>query len=149
MDPKVAYWTAAWINMALISGLAVSGVRHARRGDYARHRRRMLAAASFVGLFLFSYVFKLMSLGREPLELWSRTDVSVLRFHELCIAALVLGGATALTIALRRGMPLLGSEHRERTHRRHRRAGWTALVGAVLGVLSASWVLFGMYARLP
>lgn len=149
MDPKVAYWTGAWINMALVVAFVLAGVRQARRGDYARHRTRMLAATSLVGLFLLSYVVKLMLLGREQLELWSRMHVSVLRFHELCVAALVLGGGVALTLALWRGMPLAGSERRERTHRRHRRAGWTALVGAVLGVISASWVLFGMYARLP
>ena len=147
LDPKLAYWTGALVNMALIVWLAASGVRLARRGDYVRHRTRMLGAASLVGLFLASYLFKVLVLGREQLSLWSRTDVWVLRFHELCIAVFVIGGATALAIALRRGMPLASPE-REATHRRHRRAGWAAVIGVVLGLLSATWVLSGMYARL-
>jgi len=41
------------------------------------------------------------------------------------------------------------SEAGNRTHLWHRRAGWTALSGGVLGVLTAAYVLYGMYARLP
>lgn len=149
MDPKVAYWTGAWLNMLAIVGLAALGVRNARRGNYAQHRRCMLGAASLVGLFLASYVVKLIVLGREQLELWPRVDVYVLRFHELCVATLVLGGGYALGLALRRGMPVAAGDLRERTHLWHRRAGRAAVTGMALGLLSASWVLWGMYARLP
>ncbi len=151
MDPKVAYWTAALVNMVAMLALACSGVAWARRGDYARHRRRMLGAVSLVLLFLFSYVVKVATLGPEPLETWPRLYVWVLRSHESFIAILVLAGGTALGLALRRRMPIPGprSEAAKRTHLWHRRAGWTALVGGLLGVLTASYVLYGMYARLP
>lgn len=151
MDPKVAYWTGAWLNMGVIVGLTALGVRFARRGDYARHRRYMLGAVALVGAFLVSYGLKIVILGREHLELWDRTYVHVLRFHETCIAVLLLAGGYGLTVALRRGMPITSDTgpDREATHRRHRRAGWTAIAGAVVGALSATWVLWGMYARLP
>ena len=149
MDPNVAYWTGAWLNMLVIVGLAAAGVRHARRSDYARHRRCMLGAVALVLGFLVSYGLKVSLLGREQLELWAPPYVYLLRFHELCIAVLVLAGGFGLTLALRRGMPVASGSDRERTHRRHRRAGWTAVTGAVLGVLSATWILWGMYARLP
>ena len=149
MDPKVAYWTGAWLNMLAIVGLAALGVRNARRGDYAQHRRCMLGAVSLVSLFLVSYVVKLIVLGREQLELWPRSDVYVLRFHELCVATLVLGSGYALALALRRGMPVAAGDRRERTHLWHRRAGRAAVAGMALGLLAAAGVLWGIYARLP
>ncbi len=149
MDPKVAYWTGAWLNMLAIMGLAALGVRNVRQGNYARHKRYMIAAVSLVGLFLASYGVKVIVLGREQLELWPRSDVYVLRFHELCVATLVVGACWALGLALRRGMPLPPGEPRERTHLWHRRAGRAAVTGMALGLLSATWVLWGMYARLP
>jgi uncharacterized membrane protein YozB (DUF420 family) len=148
LDPKVAYWTGAWINMLGIVGLTFAGVRHARRADYELHRRRMLQAVGLVILFLVSYPVKLALLGRESLELWHAGYVFVLRFHELCVAAMILGGGYGLAIALRRGMPMTTPDH-ARTHRRHRLAGRSAIVGAVAGVLTAGAVLFGMYARMP
>jgi len=149
LDPKVAYWTGAWLNMCAIVGLAAIGVRHARRGDVARHRRCMLGAAALVGLFVASYLLKVALLGREVLELWDTASVRMLRFHELCVAVLLVSGGYGLTLALRRGMPLAPGPERERTHRRHRRAGRTAVASALLGIVSAGFVLFGMYARLP
>lgn len=149
MDPKVAYWTGAWLDMLLAVGLAWRGVRLARRGDYARHRRCMLAAMALILGFLVSYALKVVLLGREELELWTSWYVQLLRFHELCIAVMLVSGGYALTLALRRGMPIASGEAREATHLRHRRAGRTAVAAALLGALTASWVLWGMYERLP
>ena len=151
MDPKVGYWTAALVNMVGTLALAFSGVAWARRGDYVRHRRRMLGAVTLVLLFLVSYVVKVAALGHERLELWPQLDVWVLRAHESFVAALVLAGSAAVGLALWHGMPVAQprSEAGNRTHLWHRRAGWTALSGGVLGVLTAAYVLYGMYARLP
>ncbi len=150
IDPNTAYWTAALVNMAVITCLVVAGIRAIRRERVRTHRRLMLSAATLVGLFLLSYPGKLWLLGREQLELWSRSYVGVLRFHEACVAAMVIGGGIALGQALRLG--LRGWEDRElddlpKGTRLHRRAGWTAAVGASLGILAASYVLQGMYAR--
>ena len=148
IDPKTAYWTGALINMAFIASLLYAGVRAIRSRRVRRHKRFMLSAASLVGLFLVSYIVKLVFLGREQLELWSPADVWVLRFHEACIACMVLGGVVAVFQAFKLG--LLSERSHEfgaaRT-RFHRRAGWTAIVGASLGILAAAWVLQGMYAR--
>ena len=137
--------------MVAMLALALSGVAWARRGDYVRHRRRMLGAVSLVLLFLFSYVVKVATLGPEQLEAWPRIYVWVLRSHESFIAILVLAGSTAVGLALWHRMPIPRprSEAANRTHLWHRRAGRTALAGGLLGILTASYVLYGMYARLP
>jgi len=153
MDAKVVYWSGALLNMLLISGLAVHGVRCAKRGELVRHARAMRGAALLVGLFLISYALKLAFLGREALDTWSPAALWTLRFHELCVLAMVLAGGIALGLGrrLRRS--------RSFTHvptdppapaglpGRHRLAGRTALAGAILGVASAAVVLGGMYAR--
>ncbi len=153
MSPGLWYWSGALLNMALVVGCLWCGVRAVRRQEVARHRRFMLTAVALVGLFIVSYGLKLTLLGREALELWSGRDVWVLRFHEACIAAMLLGGGTALTLALRLGFPIEDPSSRpdpERVRSRirlHHRAGWTAVGAATLGIASAAAVLFGMFAR--
>lgn len=148
IDPKTAYWMGALINMAVIVSLLYAGARAIRRRRVRRHKRLMLSAASLVGLFLVSYVVKLVFLGRERLEFWSATDVWVLRFHEACIACMVLGGAVAIIQAFKLGLPARQAhEFGAARTRLHRRAGWTAIMGASLGILAAAWVLRGMLGR--
>lgn len=153
MDPKVAYWTAALANMFAAVALALFGVRRIRGGEVTRHQRLMKTAGLLVGLFLLSYVAKVWLLGREALETWEPSFVHVLRLHELCVAFMVLGGGTALVLATTgRFAELPGpSDPARRTQRAriHRAAGWTAVVSSVLGVVTAGYVLYGMYARLP
>ncbi len=151
IDPKTAYWTGALVNMAVVFGLVLAGALAIRRGRVRLHRRFVLTAAGLVGLFLLSYVVKLALLGREQLELWSRSYVWTLRFHEACVASLVIGGGVAIYQAVKlnlfaRESSLPGTSLPEGTHR-HRRAGWTAIIGAGLGILSATYILQGMYAR--
>jgi len=152
LDPKVVYWTGALANMLAAVACACLGVRRVRRADVAGHARLMKMAGVLVGLFLISYVVKVGALGREQLELWEPRFVHVLRFHETCIAVMVLAGATAFGFALR--LRLATPEGRAAAARSgalayHRRAGWTALVSSALGAAGAAYVLYGMYARLP
>jgi len=95
VDPKLAYWTAAFVNMTALMGFAVAGVRHVRRGEVARHQRAMAIAGTLVLLFLASYPLKLAFLGREDTHAWSSVAVWVLRVHELCVAVMLLGGLLA------------------------------------------------------
>ncbi len=155
MDPKLIYWTGAWLNMLAIVALAVFGVCRIRQHQVAPHHRRMLTAAWLVAGFLVSYGLKLRFLGREALDTWDPWYVNVLRVHELCVLSLVVAGATALYLAVRLRLRVArdGFEGVYDTaqiparRRLHRRAGWTALVAAILGILTASVVLFGMYER--
>jgi uncharacterized membrane protein YozB (DUF420 family) len=153
MDPKVAYWTGALLNMGAAVALAAFGVRRIRAGAIAAHRRLMLGAGVLVAGFLVSYVAKVWLLGREALETWDPRFVHVLRFHELCVAFMVLGGGTALYLATTGRFAKLQAPSdpakRTRRIRIHRAAGWTAVVSSALGVVSAGYVLYGMYARLP
>ncbi len=141
-DPKLVYWTAALVNMGIALGLAVAGVRRVRRRDVAGHRRFMLGATALVGLFLVSYVAKVAWLGRERLELWDPRYVWTLRFHETCVLTMVIAGGRALWLGAREGF-----RDSERAWV-HRRAGRIALISAGLGVLSATYVLYGMYERM-
>lgn len=153
MDPKVVFWTGAFVNMALILGLVFTGVRSIRRGDVARHRFCMKTSAWLVAGFLAAYVGKLALLGREQFSSWSPAAVNTLRFHELCVLAMIGGGCLALVRA--RSMRSTRNVTRQphdapaAAHivRWHRRGGWTAVVGAVLGLASAGLVLLGMYRR--
>jgi uncharacterized membrane protein YozB (DUF420 family) len=153
MDPKVAYWTGALVNMVAIVALALRGIAHARGGDVTRHRRFMRAAALLVAAFLVSYVLKLGLLGREALELWSPRAIWVLRFHETCVLVMVAAGGFALLRAWRLRATRLVTRNPDDPAAgpalvlAHRRAGRVAAIAAVLGALSAALVLAGMYAR--
>lgn len=153
MDAKLAFWTAAFANMVLAAALAVRGVALARRGEWRRHARCMRAAVFFVALFLAAYVVKVTALGREALETWSPLAVNALRFHELCVAAMLLAGGAALVVSRRLAASRLldpsgaAPDAPPRTRRLHRRLGRTAVASAVLGAATAALVLAGMYAR--
>jgi putative membrane protein len=151
MDPKLLYWTGALLNLGVIVVCVGLGVRAIRRGDVARHRRLMLAGVSLVGIFLVSYVLKVVWLGKEDKSLWQALDYAVLYVHETCIAFMLVGGAVALLRA--RGFrdalgpgpslpasPLPGAAS-------HRRAGKVAAVGALLAFVTAAGVLLRMFAR--
>lgn len=152
LDPKVTYWTAALANMVAAFALAAFGVRRIRRAEVAGHRRLMKTAGTLVVLFLVSYLVKVQVLGREALETWEPRFVNVLRFHELCVAVMVLAGGRALYLATTRKLadpPTPdGVAARAKTARSHRRAGWTALVSCAMGAVTAGYVLYGMYSRL-
>ena len=153
MDPKLAYWTAALLNMFVVVASAFAGVRLARRGEYAAHRRRMLLSAWLVAAFLASYLVKIATLGPEPLDAWEPLYRGVLWTHEACVAAMVLAGATALVQARRLDLPRgpdsrpLAPERLARGTRIHRAAGRTAVAASLAGLLTAAWVLLGMYRR--
>lgn len=153
MDPKVLYWTGALLNMGVIVALVGVGVLSIRRGKVVRHRRAMLSAIALVGAFILSYLVKLAVLGREDLSIWSPAAINTLRFHETCVLAMVVGGALAGARAwrMRRSRNVTrdpaDAPAPATVVRWHRRAGWTAVVGAALGFVSAAFVLLGMYAR--
>lgn len=153
MDPGVLFWTAAFVNMGLVLGLAVLGVLRRRRGDVAGHRRRMLAAGLLVLAFLVGYVLKVVVLGREALEAWSPLAVWTLRLHELCVGTMLVAGGVAASAArvLRHTRNASGEPSdplaSPRVTRWHRRAGWVAVLAAAFGLATAALVLGGMYRR--
>ena len=153
MDPKLVFWTAATLNMALLWGFAAFGVRRVRAGATASHRRAMLVSAGLVVAFVASYGFKLLLLGREDLSLWSPAAVWTLRFHELCVFTMLVSGG----LALRRGLALARTRALDPDQTapeplpgdlsRHRRTGRIAVIAGGLGLLSACAVLRSMYER--
>lgn len=153
MDAHLLYWSFALLNMTAIVGLAVQGVRCARRRELARHARAMRGAGLLVALFLASYVVKLAVLGREDRGSWSPGAVGLLRFHELCVLVMLVAGSAALALGrtLRRSRAFSGAasdpEAPPALVRRHHLAGRAAVAGALLGAATAVLVLAGMYSR--
>ena len=151
MDPKIAYWTAATLNMGVLLIFAGSGVRRVRNNEVARHRNRMLTSVALVLGFVISYALKLVALGREDLSVWSDTAIWTLRFHELCIFTMLVSGGLALRrgLALARTRALIQSddapEPLAEDLKGHGKAGKIAVFAAGLGFLSACAVLTGMY----
>jgi arylsulfatase A-like enzyme/uncharacterized membrane protein YozB (DUF420 family) len=151
MDAKLLFWTGALVNLGVILVCVARGVAAIRRRDVRRHRRSMLGAAALVGLFLAAYAAKVVWLGREDRSLWTRLDYAVLYVHELCVAAMLVGGAVAGFRAWR-FLPRLGPSLEIPAdplpgRLAHRRAGCTAAVGALLAFVTAGGVLAGMFGR--
>ena len=153
MDPKLWFWTSALGLMAGVVCVATAGVLRRRRGDVPGHRRAMLTAAALVALFLVSYGLKVVWLGHEEVAEWGGSDRLVLRIHETCIAVMLSAGAVAGLRAWRlrrtRNATLdpADTPAPAALARWHRRAGWTAVVAAGLGWLTALLILIGMYQR--
>ncbi len=154
MDPKVIYWTFAFLNMGVVVGVAVRAMLAVKAGQPERHRKLMLISAGLVVAFVVSYVFKLIFLGREDLATWSARDLNILRFHEMCVLAMVVGGGAAIWLGSRLKPTRVFTRNAEdpipdaALLGRHRLAGRVGMGGAVLGFVSAGFVLAGMYARL-
>ena len=154
MNPSLAFWTAALVNLLAVSALTAIGIRAIRRNQLARHRRCMKTAAALVACFLAAYPLKLLWLGREPISEWSGEAVLILRIHEICVFAMTAAGLAALMFSR-----AMHSNRNRLIHlpdaplapqpalQRHRMAGWTAAIGAGLALLTAAKVLLGMYER--
>jgi uncharacterized membrane protein YozB (DUF420 family) len=153
MDWKFVFWSLALANLFLICALVAAGIRNVRQGQIDRHRRCMQTASYLVGGFVIAYGLKLAFLGREQLSTWSPQAVTTLRIHEAFVLTMILGGC----IALMRARQMRATQNVSRnpedpmspaaTSRSHRRAGWTAAFGAVLGFATAVIVLVEMYSR--
>jgi len=154
MNPSLAFWTGALIDLLAIVALAVIGIRNIRQGRLSRHRRCMKTAAVLACGFLVAYPLKLLWLGREPLADWSAQSVLILRIHETFVLAMVVGGLIALILSRKMHRDRNQLSHLPDTPlassgalRMHRKAGWTAAIGAGLAFLTAAIVLVGMYER--
>ena len=151
MDANLAYWSAALANLGVIVACALLGVRAIRAGDMARHRRWMGSGGALIGLFLVSYLFKLIWLGRENRELWTASMKTSLYVHELCIAVMLAAGGYAGLVAWRFRRSLGPGPQLDRgdapsgSLARHRRAGRVAVIAASVGFVTAFVLLAGMY----
>lgn len=153
MNPGLVFWTVALVNLGIVCALAVLGVRCARRGEIARHRRAMRLAAWLVVAFLLAYVLKVVTIGREDMSRWSSFDLWVLRVHELFVLVMLIAGGIAWVQSRR--LVATRSVTRDARDpeadpnvlRRHKRAGWTAVLSAIAGFAFAGLVLAGMFAR--
>ena len=141
------------MNLLVICLLALHGVALVRRREFSRHRRHMVAAACLVGVFLVAYVIKVLALGGEDLSTWSDGAVALLRFHEFCVVVMLIGGGAALGLGRRLAKTRLFTgeasdpQPTARQLRLHRLAGRAGVGGALLGFVTAAFVLVGMFGR--
>lgn len=153
MSIHLAFWSGALADLFVICLLALHGVALARRREFARHRRHMIAAACLVAVFLVAYVVKVATLGGEDLSTWSAGAVALLWFHESCVVVMLLGGGVALWLGRRLAATRLFTgeasdpQASARQLRLHRLAGRSGVLGALLGFLTAALVLIGMFGR--
>ena len=153
MNPGLFFWSAAFVNLAVICGLALLGVRCARRGEISRHRRAMLIASWLVVAFLLSYLIKVVLVGREDMSSWSSLDLWILRGHELFVLLMLIAGSTAWIQSRKlAGTRVVTRDARDpdplaQVLRVHKRAGWAAVLSALAGFVLAIGVLAGMYSR--
>ncbi|MFP5287694.1 MAG: DUF420 domain-containing protein [Thermoanaerobaculia bacterium] len=154
MDPRLIYWSFALLVLLLMVAAALLGWWSARRKDVRRHRLFMNTSVVLCLFFLVSYVWKVFWLGKEDLSVWSRSDLLVLRIHELLVGTmLVLGGGGRL-IAGRFSRWILPSGHlssagedRRKALRLHRRMGRIAILISAAALITAALILAGMYQR--
>jgi len=154
MNANFLFWCGALLNMGLMLGLMLKGVREVRRGDVTAHQRSMTTATLLVAGFLVAYLFKAAVLGKEDFSIWSTTAIWTLRVHETCVLVMLIAGLVALfrsralratrNVTQRPDDPVADAG----VLRAHKRGGKVAVVSAGLGLLTAAAVLAGMYGRL-
>ncbi len=114
----------------------------------------MLTAVWLVVLFVASYLFKVIFLGREDLSRWSDAAIWTLRIHELFIAIMLIAGIAALVRGGRLAKTSLLSDLPDAKapdpdeRLKHKRAGRIAVLAMLFALLTAGFVLIGMYSRL-
>jgi uncharacterized membrane protein YozB (DUF420 family) len=154
MDPRLIYWSCALLVLFLMVAAALLGWWYGRRRNFRRHRLLMNASILLCLLFLVSYVWKVVWLGKEDLSVWSRNDLLVLRIHELLVGAMLVLGGGARFLSGRFSRWILPSGHlsstgevRRRDLRLHRRMGQIAILISAAALFTAALILAGMYQR--
>ena len=142
MDPKLVFWSLAFIDMGAVIACAALGWRRIQQGDVAGHKRCMGWAGFLLFAFLLAYCFKVPLVGKEDTSGWSSLQVWVLRLHETWVAVMLLSGLAAWRsahafVALRASAAggLVVGSHRQGLS--HRLVGYTAFVSAGLAFVFA------------
>jgi uncharacterized membrane protein YozB (DUF420 family) len=146
MDVKAMLWYGVLIAITGAYLTAMAGVWSAKQHDVPRHSRRMVLAATVVGLWLVAYVSKQVLFGREsfggtPYQYW-RWYAPVLATHTALAATTIGLGAYNLYTGLRRlkrgsvGAMAAGAA-------RHRRIG-IIMVGAFSGTMATAYLVYLM-----
>lgn len=153
MNPKLLFWCWALLNMALIVGCAVRGMRAIRANRVADHRRAMVWAGSFVFVFLAAYVTKVALLGGEDVGAWSIAARVNLYVHEAFVAAMLVGGGIAFALGRKLALTrrVTGSAADPLPDRgvvaRHGLAGRIAVICSLFGFATACGIFGGMLTR--
>jgi len=111
----------------------------------------MRASVALVGLFLISYVSKVLLIGREDRASWTDASIWILYVHECCIALMIIAAGVGLLRTRRFGELRDGDvrapEARDQDRRVHRIVGRVAVVAGIVALLTSGGVLVGMFER--
>ena len=111
----------------------------------------MRTSVALVGLFLISYVSKVLLIGREDRASWADASIWTLYVHECCIALMIISAGVGLLRTRRFGKLRDGDgrapEARDQDRRVHCIAGRVAVGAGIMALLTSGGVLAGMFAR--
>ena len=153
MNLQLLFWAASLVNLAVLCGVALFGVRYARRGEIARHRHAMKISSWLVVAFLGAYLLKVGVIGREDQSVWSNLDVWVLRIHELFVLFMIGGGAVAWIQGRKLALTQIVTHDPSdptpdaKIVLTHRVAGRAAVISSVFALVLAIGIFAGMVAR--
>jgi len=149
MTSENMLWGLVLIGMTLAYGMALLGVRAAKRHEVDTHRKWMTVSFALVGLWLVAYVTKQLLFGRDEFigttnQYWT-IYVPLLVVHtSLAMVTIGLGG-TNLVVGLRRLQHGIGAGAMVAGVLRHRQLGrilqWT-FGGTILTAYGVYWMLF-------
>ncbi len=99
-------WGLVLVGMTVAFGMALIGVRAAKRHDVTSHRKWMTVSCVLVGIWLVAYVTKQLMFGRDhfggtPEEYWMLYMPLLVVHTGLALITIGLGG-TNMVIGLRR-----------------------------------------------
>ena len=150
MTPSLYYWSFAFFLTLTTVVIGFRGLALIKRGEISRHRNHMNWACGLMVFFVFTYLFKVLFLGREDKSDWSQFHLVVLYIHESFIF-LMLGTGSYTRYLAHKFKGSLDAENipeeDARRRKRHKFIGKLALVFAVSALFTASVVLYGMFRR--
>lgn len=150
MNVNLAFWVFAYALTLVAILLAFSGVRAAKKGDLETHARLMRFACNLILFFVVSYVVKMFALGREDKSQWTDFYLVVLYIHETLIGGMLVSGTISRVLAYKFRHSLTGATVSPldlKRRKTHTKAGKMCILFAILALVTAGVVLYGMFVR--
>lgn len=147
---NLAYWTFAYIWTILAVLVAFRAVGHVKAGKIQAHRRLMVGASNMMIFFVLTYVAKVLILGREDKSNWESFYLITLYIHEAFIGLMLVFGTLGRLTARHFGKDIDSQKLAKidvKLRRQHKLRGKLTLYFAILAIITATVVLYGMYAR--
>lgn len=150
MNSNLIFWFYAYAVTVCALVFAFRGVGRAKKGQLEAHRKDMIRACNLIILFVLSYVFKVLFLGREDKSSWESTYLWILYIHEALIGLMLVTGVWARILAAKLATTLTDPNPSDMIltlRRKHAKIGRTCIIAAVCALFTAAIILYGMWQR--